>query len=113
MTKKLLTYNDLEDLVKRLRNNKVTLGHGEYGVDPLCEQAVDAIQELRSILEKQQVIIRRIYAEHLPNTWFVCGEHGQKDTNNLPQFIDVCPAYGAGWSQVYEKTDRTIMTEGS
>lgn len=106
MTKKLLTYNDLEDLVKRLRNY-------ESCNDSDIDEAVDAIQELRSILEKQQVIIRRIYAEQLPNTWFVCGEHGVKDTNNLPQFIDVCPAYGVGWSQVYEKTDRTIMTEGS
>lgn len=105
MTKKLLTYNDLEDLVKRLRNY-------ESCNDSDIDEAVDAIQELRSILEKQQVIIRRIYAEQLPNTWFVCGEHGVKDTNNLPQFIDVCPAYGVGWSQVYEKTDRTIMTEG-
>lgn len=110
MTKKPLTYNDLEDLVKRLQS-------GNPGIDStypqIMNESADAIQELRSILEKQQVIIRRIYAEHLPNTWFVCGEHGVKDTNNLPQFIDVCPAYGAGWYQVYEKTNRSVSTEGS
>jgi len=31
----------------------------------------------------------------------------------LPQFVTICPAYGAGWEQVYEKTDRTISLEGS
>ena len=71
------------------------------------------IDELKMLLEKQQVIIRRIYAEQLPDTWFVCGELGEKDQNNLPKYIEVCPAYGVDWSQLYERTDRTIGGMGS
>jgi hypothetical protein len=78
----------------------------------LVEQQ-NEIDELRKLLEKQQVIIRRIYAEQLPDTWFVCGELGEKDQNNLPKYIEVCPAYGVDWSQLYERTDRTIGGMGS
>ena len=106
-------YHDIKDLIARLRNHKVTLGHGEYGVEPLVEEAANELETMHDMLCKQQVIIRRIYAEHLPDTWFVCGEMGEKDQNGLPQYIDVCPAYGAGWYQVYEKTDRSVSTEGS
>jgi hypothetical protein len=59
------------------------------------------------------MIIRRLYPENFPDTWFVASEHGEKDKNGLPKYIDVCPAFGVGWTQVYEKTDRTISTEGS
>jgi hypothetical protein len=77
----------------------------------LVEQQ-NEIDELRKLLEKQQVIIRRIYAEQLPDTWFVCGELGEKDQNNLPKYIEVCPAYGVDWSQLYERTERTIPGMG-
>lgn len=106
-------YHEIKDLIKRLRNNKVTLGHGEYGVDPIVEEAADELERIHDLLCKQQVIVRRIYAEQLPDTWFVSGEHGAKDDNGLPQYIEVCPAYGVGWSQIYEKTERAISTEGS
>lgn len=106
-------YHEIKELIARLRNNKVTLGHGEYDVDPLCEVAANELECLHDLLCKQQVIIRRIYAEQLPDTWFVSGEMGNKDSNGLPDRIEVCPAYGVGWSQVYEKTDRTIMMEGA
>lgn len=106
-------YHDIKNLIARLRNYKVTLGHGEYGVDPLVEEAANELETMHDMLCKQQVIIRRIYAEYLPDTWFVCGEMGEKDSNGLPQYIDVCPAYGVGWYQVYEKTDRSVSTEGS
>lgn len=80
--------------------------------DLIREQKAE-IDELKMLLEKQQVIIRRIYAEKLPDTWFVCGELGEKDGNNLPKYIEVCPAYGVDWSQIYERTDRTIGGMGS
>lgn len=105
-------YDEVQDLLKRLRDH----ANGAYDMTPICADLLDAIneiEELTKLLERQQVIIRRIYAEHLPDTWFVCGEMGEKDQNGLPQYIDVCPAYGVGWYQVYEKTDRSVSTEGS
>lgn len=106
-------YDEVQELLKQLRNNKVSLGHGEYGVDPLCEKAADEIEAVTAIMAKQQEIIRRIYADRFPNTWFVTSGYGEKDKNGLPQFVEIVPAYGVGWSQVYEKTDRTIQYEGS
>lgn len=47
------TYDDNKDLIKQLRNNKVTLGHGEYGVDPLCELAAN---ELEAMIAQDHVI---------------------------------------------------------
>ena len=79
----------------------------------LIQEQKAGIDELKMLLEKQQVIIRRIYAEKLPDTWFVCGELGEKDQNNLPKYIEVCPAYGVDWSQIYERTDRTIGGMGN
>lgn len=100
---------DLKELIDNLR-------HPTETALPFTELMNDAATELELmmvLLEKQQVIIRRIYAEQLPDTWFVCGEIGEKDENNLPRYIEVCPAYGVDWSQIYERTDRTIGGMGS
>lgn len=43
-------YDEVQELIKRLRNNKVTLGHGEYGVDPLCELAAKELEAITARL---------------------------------------------------------------
>lgn len=45
--------------------------------------------------------------------YFLTGGHGERDNNELPQYVCICPAYGCAWEQVYEKTERTISYEGS
>jgi hypothetical protein len=50
-------------------------------------------------------------AEKMGNIYFICGEGGQKDKNNLPDKIHICPAYGVDWFQIYEKTDKTFGPE--
>jgi hypothetical protein len=109
--------NTTLDIVDRLRfenvNDRQNVRESRIILSELLNDAANEIEKMMSLLEKQQVIIRRIYAEKLPDTWFVCGEGGNKDQNGLPDHIEVCPAYGVGWSQIYEKTDRTISTEGS
>jgi hypothetical protein len=45
--------------------------------------------------------------------YFLTGGHGPKDDNQMPQFVEICPAYGAGWVMIYEDTGRTISYEGS
>ncbi len=102
-----MKHDELQDLIKRLRDLAKIDG---------CQTSLEAAKELEDqllLIEKQQLIIRRIYAEQLPDTWFVCGELGEKDQNNLPKYIEVCPAYGADWSQIYERTNRTIGGMGS
>lgn len=80
------------------------------------------IEELKSTVEKLTKALA-IYAKErerfqhthpeLTGAYFLTGGHGEKDANMLPRFVTICPAYGAAWLQVYEKTDRTISYEGS
>lgn len=37
----------MTDIVERLRKNTVCMGHGDYSVDPLCEEAANEIERLR------------------------------------------------------------------
>lgn len=60
--------------------------------------------ELRKI---KKLIQHTHIAEKFGNQYFICGEGGQKDSNNLPDRIFICPAYGVDWFQVYEKTNTT------
>lgn len=82
-----------------------------HKVRDLLLECRNQIERLANKCDKQAVVIQRVYAEHLPNTWFVSGEVGTKDPNGLPQYIQVCPAYGVDWVQIYEKTDRTAGPE--
>lgn len=103
-------YHDIKNFIAQLRTGSLD---GTKSYAEALNEAADDLENMHDLLCKQQVIIRRIYAEQLPDTWFVSGEHGKKDDNGLPQYIEVCPAYGVGWSQIYEKTERAITTEGS
>jgi len=112
-----MNHDELQDLIKRLRledpNERQYVREARIILSKLLNDAADELEAQLDLLAKQQKIIRRIYAEQLPDTWFVCGEHGEKDQNNLPRYIEVCPAYGVDWSQLYERTDRTIGGMGS
>jgi hypothetical protein len=45
--------------------------------------------------------------------YFLAGGHGPLDDNHMPQFVEICPAYGCAWVMIYEDTGRTISYEGS
>jgi len=49
----------------------------------------------------------------ITGAYFLSGGYGPKNANSLPQFVEICPAYGCSWVQVYEDTGRTISYEGS
>lgn len=67
--------------------------------------------ELRELRKLKSLIKHDILAEKLGDIYFVCGESGENDRNNLPKHIHVCPAYGVDWFQIYERTDKTIGPE--
>ena len=84
--------------------------------------AVRRIEELEAENEKlrkgleiyQRERIRFKHAKpEMSGEFFISGYHGPKDDNVMPQFIEVCPAYGAGWVMIYEDTGRKISYEGS
>ncbi len=71
--------------------------------------------ELKSLREKvalyDKIFLQSFAADKVGNVYFVCGEGGQKDQNNLPDRIHICPAYGVDWFQIYERTDKTFGPE--
>lgn len=104
------TLEEIKTFIAKLRTGNLD---GTKSYAEVMNEAADELESMHDLLCKQQVIIRRVYAELLPDTWFVSGELGEKDSNGLPKFIEVCPAYGLDWSQLYEKTDKTIGGMGS
>lgn len=80
-----------------------------------AEEATDEIEKLQKALnlyERERERFRH-NAPEITGAYFLTGGHGEKDDNQLPQYVRICPAYGCGWEQVYEKTDRTVSYEGS
>lgn len=67
--------------------------------------------ELKKLREFHKLVRHTALAEAFGDIYFICGEGGSKDSNNLPDRIHVCPAYGCDWFQVYEKTDKTFGPE--
>jgi hypothetical protein len=63
--------------------------------------------ELKSLRELKAIVRHELLASAMGDRYFICGEGGEKDRNNLPDRIHVCPAYGCDWFQVYERTDKT------
>lgn len=67
--------------------------------------------ELRDLRRVYKMIRHIDLAEKLGGIYFICGEGGKKDSNDLPERIHICPAYGVDWFQVYERTNTTPGTE--
>ncbi|PHS22228.1 MAG: hypothetical protein COA84_13805 [Robiginitomaculum sp.] len=42
------------------------------------------------------------------NTYFVCGEGGERDRLGLPEYLTVCPAFGSDLSFFYKRVDKDI-----
>ena len=70
------------------------------------------LKKLRSENEFFKKIFAHTFAaEKYGDIYFICGEGGEKDKNNLPKQIHICPAYGVDWFQIYERTDKTFGPE--
>ena len=67
--------------------------------------------ELAKLRQLYNMVKHIDLAEKLGDIYFICGEGGEKDQNNLPEQIHICPAYGAEWFQIYEKTSKTFGPE--
>jgi hypothetical protein len=86
------------------------------------EEAVAAADYWRKMAQKFEKALEIYQRERdrfkhakpeMTGAYFLAGGHGLKDDNQLPQFVEICPAYGCAWVQIYEDTGRTISYEGS
>lgn len=78
----------------------------------MLEKEVKNLRKALEIYERERIRFRHAKPE-MTGEFFISGYHGPKDDNAMPKFIEVCPAYGAGWFMIYEDTGRTISYEGS
>lgn len=78
------------------------------------EELVEENARLRKALKiygRERERFKHTYPE-VTGAYFLTGGYGDIDSNQLPEYIRICPAYGCAWEQVYVKTDRTISYEG-
>jgi hypothetical protein len=76
------------------------------------EQENAKLHKALDIYERERSRFRHAKPE-ITGEYFLAGGYGEKDKNMLPEYVEIVAAYGCGWSQVYQKTDRTISYEGS
>ena len=104
-------------------DEKPVFYQGEAGENDVCDPVtadevnhmiaqIDNLKKALEIYQRERDRFKHAHPE-ITGAYFLTGGHGEKDANQLPEYVTVCPAYGAGWEQVYEKTDRTISYEGS
>jgi hypothetical protein len=86
---------------------------GEHEInEPVTAETVRNLYKGLEIYKRERERFRHSNPE-ITGDFFLAGGYGDKDNNMLPQFVRICPAYGAGWEQIYEKTEKTISYEGS
>lgn len=69
------------------------------------------VERLQEKCDKQAMILRRLSPDKFPDTLFISGILGEKDQNNMPEKLLVCPAYGVDFSYIYEYTGKTTGAE--
>jgi hypothetical protein len=87
-------------------------------VENLCDENIELRRKVKTLEKALEIYEReRDRFKHakpeMTGAYFLAGGHGPKDDNQMPQFVEICPAYGAGWVMIYEDTGRTISFEGS
>ena len=77
-----------------------------------AEEEVEKLRKALDIYERERDRFRHAKPE-ITGEYFLTGGYGERDANQLPQYVRICPAYGANFEVIYEKTDRTVTYEGS
>lgn len=80
-------------------------------VEELCDENIK-LRKALDVYERERDRFKHAKPE-MTGAYFLAGGHGPKDDNQMPQFVEIVPAYGCGWSMIYEYTGRTISYEGS
>ena len=78
----------------------------------MLENEVKNLRKALDIYERERNRFKHANPE-MTGEYFLAGGHGPKDDNHMPQFVEICPAYGVGWVMIYEDTGHKISYEGS
>jgi hypothetical protein len=87
---------------------------GEHHMcEPVTAEFISNLLKCLDIYERERKRYLHANPDKFHGVFFLAGGLGEKDQNGLPQFVEIVPAYGVAWSQLYEKTDKQITMEGS
>jgi len=64
---------------------------------------VEISEKEYELFQKLKTILKHAKAEQLEGVYFICGESGNKNEMGLPEFIQVCPAFGLDGFAMYKK----------
>ena len=78
----------------------------------MLEAENEKLRKALDIYERERNRFKHAKPE-MTGEYFLAGGHGPKDDNLMPQFVEICPAYGVGWTMIYEDTGRKISYEES
>ena len=124
-----MTDEDYDKIIEELEAELAEYKHVASAIDKQWAESQDEIADLKDkltesdnevknlrkaleIYERERNRFRHAKPE-MTGAYFLTGGHGDKDENGVPMYVEICPAYGCGWTYIYEKTDKTIMYEGS
>jgi hypothetical protein len=71
---------------------------------------IEFLEKKVKLLEKVDLYLKTNYPDKT-GYYFISGEGGTKDDNGLPARLHICPAYGADWTMIYTRTDKTSGQE--
>ena len=94
-----------QDVLEYLKDAYSFLG------DPAIGKAIQEIERLTKKCDMQANILRRLTPDKHPDTLFISGVFGDRDSNNMPERLLVVPAYGVDFSYIYQRTDKTTGPE--
>jgi hypothetical protein len=79
-----------EELVEKLRDKE--------------SRTEEDIELAAARIERQNIFLRHnLFAEKHFGVFFICGYAGEMDSNNMPESIHVCPAYGSDVTYRYTR----------
>lgn len=108
----------IEELEEKLRDAYMDIITAHSQAQEAYEKQVELEAENKKLTrafelyEKERARYRHAKPE-MTGAYFLAGGYGPKDENQVPQFVEIVPAYGCGWSMIFENTGRTINYEGS
>lgn len=86
---------------------------GEHEInEPVTAENVRNMFKALEIYKRERDRFSHSHPE-ITGNFFLAGGYGSLDDNMLPEYVRICPAYGASWEQIYERTSKTITYEGS
>jgi len=107
--------DEATDEIERLEDTVESYKKTANDLATRVAQAEEKIEKLRKALdvyERERERFRHANPE-ITGEYFLTGGHGERDANQLPQYVRICPAYGCAFEVVYEKTEKTVTYEGS